>query len=293
MEEGCRRRRTVGFLVREFTGGRYSLKAFSTATGARSRRRRPPRRMATLSRIRQRTASSARRSRATCCKTCSFRPRTRACGGGPRNRSARRRSRSNPGGRRDQDRRPCVRAWTMATCTCWSIPANRADPIGPAYAGVAALRHRTGENHRVQSGGQADHPGLSDAAAPVTRRREKWAGKEPAADRVPGMAAQRRATITASTGGAGDGLARLCGAVAGITEAGRLRRRFPRGGFGQWGRKMQTDLSDGVRALAAQGTIDQARVHVGASYGGYRRWPAPRWTRASIAARCRWRGCRT
>jgi dipeptidyl aminopeptidase/acylaminoacyl peptidase len=41
-------------------------------------------------------------------------------------------------------------------------------------------------------------------------------------------------------------------------------------GFGQWGRKMQTDLSDGVRYLAAQGIVDPARVCVvGASYGGY------------------------
>ena len=41
-------------------------------------------------------------------------------------------------------------------------------------------------------------------------------------------------------------------------------------GFGEWGRKMQTDLSDGVRYLAAQGTIDPKRVCiVGASYGGY------------------------
>lgn len=41
-------------------------------------------------------------------------------------------------------------------------------------------------------------------------------------------------------------------------------------GFGQWGRKMQTDLSDGVRALAAKGTIDPKRVCiVGGSYGGY------------------------
>lgn len=45
---------------------------------------------------------------------------------------------------------------------------------------------------------------------------------------------------------------------------------FQAAGFGQWGRKMQTDLSDGVRFLAAQGTIDPARVCiVGASYGGY------------------------
>lgn len=45
---------------------------------------------------------------------------------------------------------------------------------------------------------------------------------------------------------------------------------FVQAGFGEWGRKMQTDLSDGVRFLAAQGTIDPKRVCiVGASYGGY------------------------
>jgi dienelactone hydrolase len=41
-------------------------------------------------------------------------------------------------------------------------------------------------------------------------------------------------------------------------------------GFGEWGRKMQTDLSDGVAFLARQGTIDPKRVCIaGASYGGY------------------------
>jgi dienelactone hydrolase len=45
---------------------------------------------------------------------------------------------------------------------------------------------------------------------------------------------------------------------------------FEEAGYGQWGRKMQTDLSDGVRWLAAQGAIDPKRVCiVGASYGGY------------------------
>ncbi len=45
---------------------------------------------------------------------------------------------------------------------------------------------------------------------------------------------------------------------------------FQNAGYGEWGRKMQTDLSDGVRHLAKQGTIDPARVCiVGASYGGY------------------------
>lgn len=41
-------------------------------------------------------------------------------------------------------------------------------------------------------------------------------------------------------------------------------------GYGQFGRKMQTDLSDGVRYLVKEGMVDPARVCiVGASYGGY------------------------
>lgn len=45
---------------------------------------------------------------------------------------------------------------------------------------------------------------------------------------------------------------------------------FTAKGYGEWGRKMQTDLSDGVKHLAAAGTVDPKRVCiVGASYGGY------------------------
>ena len=45
---------------------------------------------------------------------------------------------------------------------------------------------------------------------------------------------------------------------------------FTVAGHGEWGRKMQTDLSDGVAYLAAQGTIDPKRVCImGGSYGGY------------------------
>jgi dienelactone hydrolase len=41
-------------------------------------------------------------------------------------------------------------------------------------------------------------------------------------------------------------------------------------GFGEWGRRMQTDLSDGVRFLVKEGIADPARVCIaGASYGGY------------------------
>ena len=47
-------------------------------------------------------------------------------------------------------------------------------------------------------------------------------------------------------------------------------------GYGEWGRKMQTDLSDGVRWLASEGMIDPARVCiVGASYGGYAAMAGP------------------
>jgi dipeptidyl aminopeptidase/acylaminoacyl peptidase len=45
---------------------------------------------------------------------------------------------------------------------------------------------------------------------------------------------------------------------------------FVAAGYGQWGRKMQTDISDGVADLARQGVIDPKRACiVGGSYGGY------------------------
>ncbi|MEO0871632.1 MAG: S9 family peptidase [Pseudomonadota bacterium] len=45
---------------------------------------------------------------------------------------------------------------------------------------------------------------------------------------------------------------------------------FTRAGYGEYGRKMQTDKSDGLKALAEAGIIDPNRVCiVGASYGGY------------------------
>ncbi|WP_162148938.1 alpha/beta hydrolase family protein [Asticcacaulis sp. AC466] len=45
---------------------------------------------------------------------------------------------------------------------------------------------------------------------------------------------------------------------------------FTASGYGQFGRKMQTDLSDGVRALVKAGKVDPKRVAIfGGSYGGY------------------------
>jgi dipeptidyl aminopeptidase/acylaminoacyl peptidase len=46
--------------------------------------------------------------------------------------------------------------------------------------------------------------------------------------------------------------------------------QFELAGNGEWGRKMQTDLSDGLAELVRQGIVDPARVCIlGASYGGY------------------------
>ena len=45
---------------------------------------------------------------------------------------------------------------------------------------------------------------------------------------------------------------------------------FTAKGYGQFGRKMQTDLSDGVRDLVKKGMVDPKRVSIfGGSYGGY------------------------
>jgi len=46
--------------------------------------------------------------------------------------------------------------------------------------------------------------------------------------------------------------------------------KFEQAGYGQWGLKMQDDLSDGVKKLVADGIADPKRICiVGASYGGY------------------------
>ncbi len=45
---------------------------------------------------------------------------------------------------------------------------------------------------------------------------------------------------------------------------------FTEGGYGEWGRKMQDDITTGVDALIADGSVDPTRVCImGASYGGY------------------------
>nr|WP_243414977.1 alpha/beta fold hydrolase [Altererythrobacter segetis] len=45
---------------------------------------------------------------------------------------------------------------------------------------------------------------------------------------------------------------------------------FMRAGFGQWGKAMQTDISDGLEELARRGIVDRKRACImGGSYGGY------------------------
>lgn len=45
---------------------------------------------------------------------------------------------------------------------------------------------------------------------------------------------------------------------------------FEHAGYGEWGRKMQSDISDGLAELAERGIVDPGRACiVGASYGGY------------------------
>jgi dipeptidyl aminopeptidase/acylaminoacyl peptidase len=47
-------------------------------------------------------------------------------------------------------------------------------------------------------------------------------------------------------------------------------RAFAESGYGEWGRKMQDDITDGVRMLIDRGTVDPALACiVGTSYGGY------------------------
>ena len=47
-------------------------------------------------------------------------------------------------------------------------------------------------------------------------------------------------------------------------------KSFSKAGYGEWGRKMQTDLSDGLQYLIEQGIVDPKRACiVGSSYGGY------------------------
>ena len=61
--------------------------------------------------------------------------------------------------------------------------------------------------------------------------------------------------------------------------------------FREWGRKMQDDVTDGVRWLIAQGIADPARAAIyGGSYGGYATLAGPRLHARRLRVRHRLRG---
>lgn len=52
--------------------------------------------------------------------------------------------------------------------------------------------------------------------------------------------------------------------------SGGFGESFAAAGYGEWGRKMQSDITDGTRALVKMGWADGARICIlGGSYGGY------------------------
>jgi dipeptidyl aminopeptidase/acylaminoacyl peptidase len=138
---------------------------------------------------------------------------------------------------------------------------HRADPIGPAYAGIQDIAPEKWIDYRAADGRDI-HAYLT---LPLNREAKNLplvvlphggphARDEPGFDWLSQALASR-------------GYAVLQPEFRGSEGFGR---DLLSAGFGEFGKKMQTDLSDGVRALAAQGLIDSKRVCiVGASYGGY------------------------
>ena len=128
-----------------------------------------------------------------------------------------------------------------------------------------------GAERQIRRWRRPRHPRLSDAA-----RRPR--GQGPAADRHAHggpFARDKWAYDPWVQFLANRGYAVLQPNFRGSTGYGRA---FVEAGEGQWGRKMQDDIDDGVRWLAQQGIADTKRVCImGASYGGYAAmWAAAR-----------------
>jgi dipeptidyl aminopeptidase/acylaminoacyl peptidase len=140
----------------------------------------------------------------------------------------------------------------------WST--HRVDPVGDQYAGLETYAERRAYSYKAGDG--LEIPGF------LTLPR----GREPKA--LPlvllphgGPASEEGEDFDWwSQALASRGYAVLQPNFRGSTVSQEMREA----GNGEYGRKMQTDLSDGVKALVAAGVVDPARVCiVGASYGGY------------------------
>ncbi|MDR3528705.1 MAG: S9 family peptidase [Rhizomicrobium sp.] len=68
-------------------------------------------------------------------------------------------------------------------------------------------------------------------------------------------------------------------------------RKFMEAGYGQWGLKMQDDITDGVQKLIADGIVDPKRICiVGESYGGYAALAGAAFTPDLYACAAGWAG---
>jgi dipeptidyl aminopeptidase/acylaminoacyl peptidase len=68
-------------------------------------------------------------------------------------------------------------------------------------------------------------------------------------------------------------------------------KKFMEAGFGQWGLKMQDDVTDGVKKLIADGIVDPKRICiVGESYGGYAALAGAAFTPDLYACAAGWAG---
>ena len=141
------------------------------------------------------------------------------------------------------------------------MTAKKATPIGPAYDGIKEFYPETWIDYPAADG-RVIHAyltmplgrGAKNLPLIVLPHGGPHARDNPGFDWISQSLASRGYVVLQPEFRGSDGLGRE------LLEAC----------FGEYGKKMQTDLSDGARALAAQGLIDPGRVCiVGASYGGY------------------------
>ena len=142
----------------------------------------------------------------------------------------------------------------------FDLDARRGFPLGDVYEGVKSIAPATNIDY-------AAHDGLNIPAV-LTLPRDRPAKNLPLIVLAHGGPASH---VTVHFDWWREALAEQGYAVLEPNFRGSdIDYSLESAGFGEWGRKMQTDLSDGVRFLTKNGTIDPTRVCiVGASYGGY------------------------
>jgi dipeptidyl aminopeptidase/acylaminoacyl peptidase len=140
------------------------------------------------------------------------------------------------------------------------MKAKRADPIGSAYDGINEfyeekwIDYQAADGRKIPAYLTLPKGDAKNLPLVVLPHGGPFARDEPGFDWLSQSIASRGYVVLQPQFRGSDGFG----------------REWLEAGFREYGKKMQTDLSDGVRALAAQGLIDPKRVCiVGASYGGY------------------------